>query len=103
MEFPFKIGDKVIVKTGVNAYGITTPGSEGIITEIYFNYFMVSFSKLTSGYSSWGIEEYTFEADNYINFSLVTESTIDKSSKYYKVLCKVEQLKQKRKEQGYAY
>lgn len=101
MEFPFKVGDELIVKPGVRDYTSTTPGSIGKITEIYDSYFKVNFSLIT-GYT-YSITKYSFSIYEHSNFSLLNSSSIPPDSKYYKVLAKIEQLKQRRKEQGYAY
>lgn len=101
MSFPFNVGDRVVVKPRVNDYSITTPGSEGIIIYIGKFDFKVRFTKVTSS-SEYALEYYSFNTSDYNNFALI-DLGLDTSNKYYKVIRKIKEMEQKRKEQGYAY
>lgn len=107
-KLPFNIGDKVIVNPNTQGiFPITIPGSIGTIiniTNFSLNYdiYCIKFENIkykydlgTFNFSSITIKRY---------FSLYNTFILSKhDKKYEKVILKIKQLENKRKELGYAY
>lgn len=89
----FKIGDEVIVKEGVNAYIVTTPGSRGFIVSINPRIFKVKFIGSTLEHQAEGFPTFIFDSGELVNFSLVNEEKLpEKDMKYEKIIKKIRQL-----------
>lgn len=101
MGMPFKVGDYVIISEDIG-YRYTKLGSEGIVTKVWSDddsEVRVKFYKLTGPQYSDSEHEFTIRVDA---LSLIDPS-IDINHKHFKVLMKVKQMNNRRKEMGYAF
>jgi len=110
MRIPFKVGDKVKVKTKTNDYSYTKYGSEGIVTMVEIDgddsYCMIDFYKATGDLKRQALpHHYRFYLRELLhNFSLVDSPSLSEADKKYEsIILKIQLMKQQRKDKGYAY